>query len=90
MLATPRISIRPMKNQLRRLPLATSGRPMPIATAAANARSIHADTCSDCSATILERTQIPAIKASGQPVGVGLPDQTRTAVSRKPAITAKA
>jgi hypothetical protein len=88
--AAPRPSTSAMKNRLRRLPDATSGCPMPQATATAKNAPATADAGSDTSASARASSHNAAIAASAPPVGVGRPVHARTAVSRKPDITANA
>jgi len=75
---------------LRRLPLATSGTPMPIAAAAAKAMSAApASDVQGVKLRIRPQTQSAAMAPSAGPEGVGLPVQLRTAVNRNPTMTAK-
>ncbi len=90
MLAAPRASTRAMKKRFLRLPLAISGCPMPPATAIANTAPAAAAAGNDTRASARASSHRAAIAASAAPVGVGRPVHTRTAVSRNPAITAKA
>ena len=63
---------------------------MPQATASAKSAPVQAASGRETKASARARSHSAAIAASAAPVGVGRPVQTRTAVSRKPAMTAKA
>ena len=88
-LQPPSASTSTMKNQLR-LRLAMIGTPIPAATPIANSMSTMLEIRSEWKASTRAMTQSAAIAASTPPVGVGRPVQARTAVRRKPAITANA